>query len=345
MPKGKGKASGGGVNRPPTRPSHPRGSMASGMGTSVVANNKRRSSFAAGASRAQNPADGSYVRTSTNPAARQLAVSFSNTTPEEERQQRIKRQLATAAHTTGGFGDVMATDRDVEYLARKEQAAEDMMLDTFFGHRFVTNNPIERLYARQLYPDWFKRREESMDMAFEGLKKQYKLKLNGIQSQEDLIEMYRMEQGLEPDYGAVLGLGPTDVGDFPEAGEGVRGIFATSANLGSVLWQPRDATAGGTDIPLRIWAAGPPGTEYTNMLGTLGRRAPYAADQMRATGVYNQRLLGGAPVDPLTRNGVNQPFDDAGPGAINRRNPWAYGAPRGGIAPLMGFGSSAGSGM
>lgn len=118
--------------------------------------------------------------------------------------QRIKHDLLVkgGAGGPGGitgdtqFGKVMFTDRDAQWLARKQKAAELANFDSWFGTNFHKNNVAARKFAQEINPEYYASREQAM---VDKAKMALRLKLIGLRgpkSEEDLFTLYALQRGL-----------------------------------------------------------------------------------------------------------------------------------------------------
>lgn len=89
------------------------------------------------------------------------------------------------------------TDEDVEYVRRKRDAMESEKLETWFAKTWKadSSNPTMQRWAQGIYPEFFSKREETINAAAELQKKAALLKLYGPRSKEDIEMLYALQSG------------------------------------------------------------------------------------------------------------------------------------------------------
>lgn len=86
-------------------------------------------------------------------------------------------------------------DELIEYYATKQAQEELAVFDAWFENRISKMTDVELEKAKQVYPDWFARRAAVIKEAVNDELDYAMLKLNGIQSIEDLYFEYAVETG------------------------------------------------------------------------------------------------------------------------------------------------------
>lgn len=115
---------------------------------------------------------------------------------KEKRDELMSMRLELADQQgVTPFGIQHARDKDFEWLARKKKAAEYANMQQWFAQEYDKADPASKKVARELFPTFYKQRQRTLDQNVENLRKLAKLKLNGIQSKEDLFTQYLAETG------------------------------------------------------------------------------------------------------------------------------------------------------
>ena len=108
--------------------------------------------------------------------------------------QALKLQSQTALGVTP-FGKLVAKDEDFEWLRRKEAAYEWANFQSWFAQNFDQMSPAQKAWARKAFPRFYQERQELLKRKTDELYRLAKLKLNGIQSKDDLMLAYAAETG------------------------------------------------------------------------------------------------------------------------------------------------------
>lgn len=89
------------------------------------------------------------------------------------------------------------TDEDVEYVRRKRDALESEKMETWFAKTWKadSSNPTMQRWAQGIYPEFFSKREETINAAAELQKRAALLKLYGPRSKEDIEMLYAIQSG------------------------------------------------------------------------------------------------------------------------------------------------------
>lgn len=165
-----------------------------------------------------------------------------------------KAQFMKQAGGTGmtPFGQVVATDRDFEWLRKKRETEAFANLDAWIGENFHKADPATRKWLQETYPEYYESRERLMvDRAKLALRIKL-LKLRGPKNEKDLLLQWALQTGrikLDRDWDRV---GPsTDTGPYDAAEERKRykdGLFSIRRYLGE---SEREDNASRSDNPFR----------------------------------------------------------------------------------------------
>lgn len=134
-------------------------------------------------------ADGNY----TQPAR------YYEVDPDDDRVQ-AKMHLTKMARTNErgqAIGNqVLVTDDDIRYVLRQTSKEELASWDAWFQQTLLMGaDPLRIQQAKQLNPDWFKRREEELERQVDLVNRLAKLALHGPTTQNDLKILYLLSQG------------------------------------------------------------------------------------------------------------------------------------------------------
>lgn len=86
---------------------------------------------------------------------------------------------------------------EIAALERKLQQGAEMGYDGWFANTwsFESDNPVMQKWARDINPEYFRRREEQIDNIAELQKQIAKMKLYGPRSEQDLMLLYNIDTG------------------------------------------------------------------------------------------------------------------------------------------------------
>jgi len=115
-----------------------------------------------------------------------------------DRATVAKLQLAQAAGSANGytpFGKMEATDADFAWYQRKAAAAETANFQAWFAHEFDRMSPAEKKRAKELYPEFYRQRKKLLKQQSKNLFELARLKLEGVQTMDDLQTLYLAENG------------------------------------------------------------------------------------------------------------------------------------------------------
>lgn len=121
--------------------------------------------------------------------------------PEKDREMVAKLQLGQAAQEAGApvgytpFGKMEAKKEDFDWYQRKQAAAEVANFQRWFAKEFDLMDPAQKKRAKELYPEFYAQRKKLLKQQAKNLVRLAKIKLEGIQSFNDLQTQYLAETG------------------------------------------------------------------------------------------------------------------------------------------------------
>lgn len=118
--------------------------------------------------------------------------------PEKDREMMAKLALQPDIETMPGytrFGKLEARDEDFKWYQRKLAAEEAANFQMWFAQNFDHMSPADKKRAKELYPEFYKERKQLLKKQAKNLMKFAKLKLEGVQSFDDLMTQYMAETG------------------------------------------------------------------------------------------------------------------------------------------------------
>lgn len=173
-------------------------------------------------------------------AAKKAAPRSANTMDEQfpteglvthtERDKVMGAKLALSDGTgITPFGQLKATDADFKWLQEKQKAAEAANFQAWFAREFDHMSPADKKRAKELYPEFYAQRKKLLKKQTKNLYDLTRIKLEGIQSREDLIKVYLAETGR-------LDLGPLQTIMHPE--DSLDGRARAAANFKRGIYSP-----------------------------------------------------------------------------------------------------------
>ncbi len=87
------------------------------------------------------------------------------------------------------------TDRDISYIKRKRNDEEYAAFNAWIGTKYDLTDPAQQEMFKRIYPEYFKQRQELIDEQIDVTARYAKIRLNGAESQEDLILEWEIETG------------------------------------------------------------------------------------------------------------------------------------------------------
>jgi hypothetical protein len=120
------------------------------------------------------------------------AQYFPDTTPDDDRVA-TKAKLLRAPDRP--LGDAQLTDADIKWYQDKEAIKKRIKFDEWYSTLFDTDDINKRRLAQEIYPDYWKMREEEIDRQAAIQKKLAMLKLRGPMDLDDLKFVYALQSG------------------------------------------------------------------------------------------------------------------------------------------------------
>jgi hypothetical protein len=113
---------------------------------------------------------------------------------DKEMMARLKLQQQMPQGVTP-FGKLQARPEDFKWLQQKQAAEEAANFQAWFAREFDHMSPADKKRAKELYPEFYSQRKKLLKMQAKNLVNLARIKLEGIQSKEDLITTYLAESG------------------------------------------------------------------------------------------------------------------------------------------------------
>lgn len=120
--------------------------------------------------------------------------------PRDERVAE-KMQFVKAgkdAGSSGGqtaFGQVVATDSDFDWLAKKREAEAAANFDAWVGSNFHTNDVVKRKWLQEVHPEYYDAREQLLIDRAKFALRVHLLKLRGAANEKDLVLAWGLQTG------------------------------------------------------------------------------------------------------------------------------------------------------
>ncbi len=110
---------------------------------------------------------------------------------------RMKHEMLKQAGGTGQtpFGQVTLSDDDLQHLQQKQQAEIEADFDAWAGSNFHTDDPAMRRWFQQIYPRYYKLRDEQMINKAKFALRVNRLLEHGAQDEEDLLLQWGLTTG------------------------------------------------------------------------------------------------------------------------------------------------------
>lgn len=112
----------------------------------------------------------------------------------DDREIEARLKLSTAPGVTP-FGRLEARDKDFKWLQEKQAAVEAANFQAWFAKEFDHMSPADKARAKQLYPEFYRQRKKLLKQQTKNLFELARIKIEGIQSKEDLVKVYLAESG------------------------------------------------------------------------------------------------------------------------------------------------------
>ena len=94
------------------------------------------------------------------------------------------------------FGVLQAKDSDFEWLRKKRETEAYANFSSWFAEFFDHASPAQKQLAQELFPRFYREREEQLDRSIALQARIAKLKLLGVRNKDDLMLQYAAEAGL-----------------------------------------------------------------------------------------------------------------------------------------------------
>ncbi len=137
-------------------------------------------------------------------------------TSYDKRDKVMEAKLALQKEGEVGvtpFGKLEATDADFKWAQKKQATVEAANFQKWFAKEFDLMSPAQKKRAKELYPEFYAQRKKLLKQQTKNLYDLTRIKLEGIESREDLMKTYMAETGR-------LDLGPLQNLMHPEQGVG-----------------------------------------------------------------------------------------------------------------------------
>lgn len=120
------------------------------------------------------------------------AQYFPDSTEDDDRIATKAKLLAAPLRP---LGDAQLTDADIKWYQDKEAIKKRIRFDEWYSTLFDTDDINKRRLAQEIYPDYWKMREEEIDRQAAIQKKLAMLKLRGPMDLDDLKFVYALQSG------------------------------------------------------------------------------------------------------------------------------------------------------
>lgn len=117
---------------------------------------------------------------------------------DDERDKIMEAKLALQTPGQPGytpFGKLEAKDADFEWLQKKQAAVEEANFQLWFAKEYDRMSPAEKKRAKELYPDFYRQRKKLLKKQAKNLIRLAQIKLEGVESFDDLRLQYMAETG------------------------------------------------------------------------------------------------------------------------------------------------------
>ena len=108
---------------------------------------------------------------------------------------KLKLQDDLAKPGMTKFGKLEAKDSDFKWMQKKEAAVDAANFQEWFAKEFDLMSPAQKKRAKELYPEFYAQRKKLLKQQTKNLFDLARIKLEGIESREDLMKTYMAETG------------------------------------------------------------------------------------------------------------------------------------------------------
>jgi hypothetical protein len=105
------------------------------------------------------------------------------------------RQQLTKDGVHTPFGDLQYSDDVGRWLQRKQQVEETANMDAWFNENFNLNSLADRQLAQQIYPEFYRAREQEMTTKAKEALSIKLIQLRGPQNEQEMYKLYMLNTG------------------------------------------------------------------------------------------------------------------------------------------------------
>ena len=119
-------------------------------------------------------------------------------TAHDERDDEMNARLQLQVQGKPGytqFGKLDARDEDFKWLQKKQAAVETANFQAWFAANFDHMSPAQKKWAKERYPAFYAQRKKLLKKQSKNLYDLARIKIDGIESKEDLMKTYLAETG------------------------------------------------------------------------------------------------------------------------------------------------------
>lgn len=122
-------------------------------------------------------------------------AGLTSRTPMQDQEYAMRMELMKQGDGMTPFGQMVATDKDFQYLEGKRRLAEEAQFDSWIGQNFHKGDVAARAWLQDTVPDYYAAREQEIDDRAEFAKMVAKVKLRGPRTTEEMTLVYGLTQG------------------------------------------------------------------------------------------------------------------------------------------------------
>lgn len=113
----------------------------------------------------------------------------------QDEEKRMKMQFVEQFKGQTPFGEVYATDSDLQWLRKKRDTEALANFDAWVGENFHKDDVVMRKWLQEIHPQFYDVREKAMVDRAKTALRIHLIKLRGIQSKEDLVLVWGLQTG------------------------------------------------------------------------------------------------------------------------------------------------------